>query len=343
MKIVNVLTLPVLTSFLLLIVTIFNANSTAAAALPENISEHIINSKAQSIDLQFDANVSSQKHLQLRQWVTHAGNALLQVYGEFPVDHFITKIKASKRSSGAVPWGEVNRYSTPEVTLVINPKSSLEDLKADWTIYHEFSHLLIPYDAGDARWFSEGLASYYQNVIQARAGMLDERMMWQKLFDGLERGRKQTQYSHQKLAYLSDNIASNRQYMRIYWSGALYWLKADIALRKLAQSSTSPVNKTKALTAITSLDSALRQLRACCFNQYLSAEQLIAKLDKISQSQIFTRLFKEFSSSYAMPNYQALLLSLGVRTENNSITLTGSAPLATHRMAIYKSLAGVPR
>ena len=78
----------------------------------------------------FDSNISSNKKKMLRQWISHSSDALKLVYGELPINHFIIKIKASKRNIGTVPWGEVSRNYPPEVTLIINPKSTLEELKA---------------------------------------------------------------------------------------------------------------------------------------------------------------------------------------------------------------------
>lgn len=275
--------------------------------------------------IKFADNIPNSKKAMLSNWVSHAEKALRLVYGALPVDNFITVIKASKRNSGAVPWGEVNRYSPPEVTLVVNINSSLKALKADWTIYHELSHLLIPYDAGDARWFSEGLASYYQNITQARVGMFNEQTMWQKLYNGFERGNKQQNYNHQMLSYISDNIGQNRNYMRIYWSGALYWLKADVALRELAKKTSRPY----------SLDSALKQLQACCFNRYLSATEIVEKLDELSQSQIFSSLLTEFSTSYAIPSYLPLLKSLGIEAKSGHINLKNDAKLSSLRVDIF--------
>jgi len=276
----------------------------------------------QTIDVQFHSSISSEKKDILSQWINHSSNALKLVYGELPVDHFITKIKASKRNAGVVPWGEVSRNIPPEVTLVINATSTLNELKADWTIYHEFSHLLIPYDAGDARWFSEGIASYYQNVIQARSGMFSENKMWQKLYNGFERGRKETSYNHQKLSYLSDHIDRNHNYMRIYWSGALYWFKADIALRKLNTGY--------------SLDKALYKLHKCCFDRYLTAKQITEQLNKLTNSTIFTSLFTNFSKSYALPKYMAELRSLGISQSDGKITLKNEAKYSHIRRAIFR-------
>ena len=275
-----------------------------------------------NLDVQFLSNISPDKKQILYEWINHSSDALTLVYGELPVDNFITKIKSSKRNYGVVPWGEVSRNNPPEVTLIVNTKSTLNELKADWTIYHEFSHLLIPYDAGGARWFSEGLASYYQNIIQARAGMFNEKKMWQKLYEGFERGKKDTKYNHQNLSYLSDNINQNNSYMRVYWSGALYWLKADIALRKLNKGY--------------SLDKALYELKKCCFDRYLSAAEITKKLDKLTKSIIFSSLFIEFSEGYALPNYMKELNSLGIKVKSEQVKLKSEAKYRHIRRAIFK-------
>lgn len=297
----------------------FSKNVNATSAVTNN---QVVSINEQNVYLRFDKNITPEQQETLHEWVKHSANALTTVYGEFPVDHFITKIKASKRISGTVPWGEVDRLEPPEVTLVVNTRRTLAELKADWTIYHEFSHLLIPYDAGNERWFSEGLASYYQNILQARSGMFTEQKMWQKLYEGLERGRKQSNFSHQQLSYVSDHIGSNRNYMRIYWSGALYWLKADIALRELSSKQ--------------SLDNALKQLRDCCFDEYLSAKEIVQKLDQITNSKVFSQLFDEFSKSYQIPDYFSLFKQLGVTPQNNLIKLKNNATLTNIRRDIFK-------
>jgi len=314
---------------ILLIVTFFScffSNSADARALSGALrAEALLTKMTTTSNIKFDRSIPEDKKAQLIEWVLHARKALTLVYGTLPVDDFVTIIKASNRGTAAVPWGEVNRYSPPEVTLIVNPKSSLDALKADWTIYHEFSHLLIPYDADDSRWLSEGLASYYQNVIQARAAMFDEITLWQKLYDGFERGNKQQNYVHQKLSYVSENIGENRNYMRIYWSGALYWLKADIALREQSKDKAQPY----------SLDLALKQLQACCFDRYLSATEIVEKLDELSDTQVFSTLFTEFASSNNIPDYLTLLNSLGVIAKNNRVTLNDSAKLSSQRKAIF--------
>lgn len=304
---------------------------TKASALsfpePNTINAKHLESSASS-RIKFDKNFPINKRVDIKAWVDHATQSLRLVYGILPVENFITVIKTSNRGSSVVPWGEVNRNSPPEVLLVVNPRSNLKTLKADWTIYHEFSHLLIPFDAGDSRWFSEGLASYYQNITQARIGMFNEQTMWQKLYNGFERGNKQQNYRHQTLDYVSDNIGTNRNYMRIYWSGALYWLQADIKLRKRAKNTNRPY----------SLDMALKQLQSCCFDTYLSTPEIVEKLDELSQSSIFSSLLAKFSASYAIPNYLQLLSDLGVEVRNSQVQLNSRAALSNLRADIYSGV-----
>ncbi|MEW6999622.1 hypothetical protein AADZ86_18175 [Colwelliaceae bacterium BS250] len=284
-------------------------------------SQYDIHDAQQKISLQFDATITTAHKDILQQWVIHSSDALKTVYGEFPVDHFITKIKASNSNSGVVPWGEVSRDTPPEVLLVVNVNSNLVELKNDWTIYHEFSHLLIPYDGGNSRWLSEGLASYYQNVLQARSGMFSEQKMWQKLYDGFERGRKQTNYNHQTLSYVSEHMRDNNNYMRVYWSGALFWLKADVELRKLNNGY--------------SLDKALLQLRQCCFSKSLSATEIIIQLDSLSKSKVFSSLHQTFANSFTIPNFQHTLSELGISQQAGKITLSPDGQLVQLRENMF--------
>lgn len=287
----------------------------------ENTNKIMLNER-QSTQLTFAPPTNKANRSKVKQWLLHAANALSLVYGEMPVNHFLTRIHLSHTTDEIVPWGEVTRNYPPEVFLIINSNSSLAELKRDWTIYHELSHLLIPYDNGDARWFSEGLASYYQNIIQARSGMFSERKMWQKLFEGFVRGDKQNNFNHQPLAKVSDQIDRNRNYMRIYWSGALYWLKADIALRQLNSSMT--------------LDNALKQLQRCCFDRYLSAKEITKQLDTITNSKIFSDLFKSFAQSYHIPEYKNFLTALGVSVNNHTISLNNQSKYSALRKSIYQ-------
>ena len=72
--------------------------------------------------------------------------------------------------------------------LTVDTSHDLDAFLDSWTASHELSHLLLPYISRREAWLGEGFASYYQNVLRARAGMLSQREAWQKLHAGFERG-----------------------------------------------------------------------------------------------------------------------------------------------------------
>ncbi len=72
-------------------------------------------------------------------------------------------------------------------------------------LVHELSHLLHPVIDGYDRWLSEGIASYYQNVLRARAGLRSAQWSWDALHAGFERGIRSTQRGR-SLAEVSESM-----------------------------------------------------------------------------------------------------------------------------------------
>lgn len=290
----------------------------------------------QRIQIQYKSPLANDQRALMIAWLQRVSDALLTVYGEWPKDSFDITIQNGSSIDSPVPWGQVTRGNPDNVLLVVNANAGLEELVGDWTAFHELSHLLIPYQGQGDNWFSEGLATYYQNIIQARAGLLSETGMWNKLAAGFERGRKQNQWSQFDLAEVSENMRKYREFMRVHWSGAHYWLTADLQIRQLSKNKTT-------------LDSLLKQLKNCCEHASMSAAAIAKQLDRLATAElsshgnpavsIFEPLFDEHRHSFAMPEYRQLLTGLGVMTgENNQeykVSLTADAPNASIRNSIY--------
>ena len=275
----------------------------------------------QRITIEYDAAMNQAERKMVHQWLQQVSNALRTVYGEFPRDEFTVRIEKSRSDNGPVPWGHVERGEPVSVLLVVNPSYGPERLLGDWTAFHEFSHLLIPYRGFGDVWLSEGLATYYQNVIQARSGLLDEAGMWQKISDGFDRGLREQRWNSLSLAEVSNRLGETRQYMRIHWSGVLFWLSADVELRQ---------------RGIGTLDNALQQLKACCEQQVLSASDIVHQLDKLMNTKLFVPLFREYRESHGMPDPAPLLSKLGIDKQgpDSKIILNNSSPLASIRRQI---------
>ncbi|VAW80164.1 hypothetical protein MNBD_GAMMA13-1500, partial [hydrothermal vent metagenome] len=206
------------------------------AALSPWVLADSITHKNQYINVQYEPTLTRAERQQTYTWLQQVSNALLTVYGVWPKDIFNIKIQHSSNRDSPVPWGQVNRGNPNTIALTINPDFDLRDFSQDWTAYHELSHLFIPYQGHGDLWFSEGLASYYQNIIQARSGLLSEVGLWGNLANGFARGRQQNTYSHLPLAEISDHMGRYRNFMRVHWTGVHYWLTADMVLRQQSQN-----------------------------------------------------------------------------------------------------------
>ena len=266
-------------------------------------------------------------HLKARQketisaWMKESADAVSSVYGRFPRQTPQILVIAIGQRGQAVPWAHVIRGGGIAAEFFVDETRSLNSFRDDWTATHELSHMLLPYVTRYDRWLSEGLASYYQNVLRARDGRLSEQQAWQKLHSGFERGRAGT--SGGSLA--SATRSGWRSTMRVYWSGAAIMLKADSELRLLSGGRQS-------------LDSALAALQECCFDRDRTwhAWELLSELDRITGTSIFSDLYREHVMDDEFPDVEYTFEQLGLVPRSDAIQFDPDAPWGRIRYYIMK-------
>ena len=284
-----------------------------SASPPTAAAEYTINQGRQSIVVDTHFLFSDQRDQMILGWIKSVSTALASVYGRWPRDELRVEVSPiGLRTDDPVPWAKVERGHPDTVSFYIDALASQDKLIHNWTAYHEFSHLLIPYRGWGDMWFSEGLASYYQNLLQARHGVFSQREMWDRLHAGFMRGRTRNRHPQLTLAELSPQMHESRSYMRVYWSGAWYFLTADVELRRRSDNRQS-------------LDTVLGQLNRCCAEQYLSARDIARQLDKLSGQNLFLPLYEQVSSSYAVPEFETLFDQLGISIVDEQVGLLNSA------------------
>lgn len=260
----------------------------------------------------------------LFDWIRDTAAQITLAYGRFPNPSPQVVVLPVGRSgwnrNSAVLFGRVLRDGGESVELFINEHRPIEEFYADWTATHEFSHLMLPYVTNRQRWISEGFAQYYQNVLMARAGTYSPQMAWQKLYEGFERGR-------QSRPELSPNEASSRGVgratMKIYWSGAVLALIADVELRRRSDGRES-------------LDDVLDRLQACCLPsaRVWNGRELFEKLDTLVDEPLFLRLYEAYADEQGFPDFMPTLDRLGVRIERGTVSFSNDAEFADLRKAI---------
>jgi hypothetical protein len=261
-------------------------------------------------------------HDNLLLWVDYIAAALRQVYGHWPTQRWQIAISPTAASAAEpIPWAQVQRGDTNRVEFFTMAFASPEELQRAWTSYHELAHLLIPYRGSGDAWFSEGLASYYQNILQARIGLISEREMWQQLYDGFQRGLAETRFDGQPLELVSDKLREDGGFMRVYWSGAWYFLAADTRLRLQSGGRLS-------------LDKALEKLNQCCAEQRLSVPEIVERLDQLNRVVTFRSLYDEVAASTVVPPFDTIFASLGIDIADGQVHLQETGPGARLRKGI---------
>jgi hypothetical protein len=269
---------------------------------------------------------SNRRDEAILTWIETVSSALASVYGRWPRDHLqVEVIPAGVRTDDPVPWAQVARGQPDTVSFYVDALASSDRLINNWTAYHEFSHLLIPFRGWGDMWFSEGLASYYQNLLQARQGIFSQQEMWRRLHAGFMRGRNDNKRPQLKLGELSEQMHESNSYMRVYWSGVWYFLAADVELRRRSKNEQS-------------LDTVLDRLNHCCAEESLSAREIAQQLDRLSEQHLFQPLFDKVTASQAVPPFEPLFSQLGVEVANDRVLLLESADELAIRDAIGRQM-----
>ncbi len=162
-------------------------------------------------------------------WVQASAEAVTTLYkGKFPVGRATVFVQG--RPGTRVGFGSAKRGGGSSVAVNIGRDASLEQLLADWTLVHELSHLGIPYLPSEDSWLDEGLATYLEPIMRARAGQLSRRRAWERLADGFRRGASSG--TGRPLSEESRLMHRTYAYWRVYWGGAAIAFLADVSSRK---------------------------------------------------------------------------------------------------------------
>lgn len=260
-------------------------------------------------------------------WIATAARSVTTVTGSFPVPSpqvLVVPVVGSlvmgdREPGGPVPFARVLRDGGAALQFFIDQRRGPAALDADWTAPHEFAHLLLPFIEHPDAWISEGFASYYQNVLRARAGQLTEREAWQKLAEGFDRGRRA---DYEQTLHASITEGGDNRTMRLYWTGAAVALLADVRLRRAGIEG--------------GLDSVLARLAHCCLpaDRAWSGRELFARLDALSGNDIFRSLYDEIVDSTLFPDVSEAWAALGVEPGGKKLRLADDVETRVLRRAI---------
>lgn len=155
-------------------------------------------------------------------WVRDTARAISEFWRGFPVSHALVVLIPTAGHHG-VAHGKVVAAGGAGVAIHIGSLARRADLYGDWILVHELFHLGFPSFSGEGKWLDEGLATYFEPIIRARAGWRTPHAVWNEFSNDMGQGLS---------AVEATGVERAESFKGIYWGGAIIALLADVKTRE---------------------------------------------------------------------------------------------------------------
>jgi hypothetical protein len=250
-------------------------------------------------------------------WIRMSARAVSTYYGHFPVKSLRLLIVPidGPRVRGGTTWG----YRGAAIRVMMGRDASEEDLRRDWVMVHEMTHLALPDMEERYNWLSEGLAVYIEPVARVQAGDLTAKEIWAAMVRDMPKGLPQAG---------DEGLDNTDTWGRKYWGGAMFCLFADVEIRRRTDNRLG-------------LQDAMRGVLAAGGSHEVDwpIERILSTADKAVGVDVLTRLHQEWGSKPVAPDLDALWRDLGVKGQGEGLEFDDSAPLAAVRKSITEARA----
>lgn len=249
---------------------------------------------------------------ELLAWVRAAANAVTQYYGHFPCPHLTLRIRASYGSG--VRHGMTYPRGGGLILISVGKDTPVEDLKTDWTLTHEMTHLAFPNMADEHHWIEEGIATYVEPVARAQAGQLSVNELWREFIRDMPKGEPEPG---------DEGLDNTHTWGRTYWGGALFCLVADVEIHERTRNRKG-------------LQDALRAIvdHGGLITQDWDIEEALVAGDKGTGTGVLQELYRQMRDKPAPVDLPKLWSKLGLGLKDGNVVTNDSAPDAGIRRAI---------
>jgi hypothetical protein len=247
------------------------------------------------------------------RFLSDAARAVAEFWRGFPVRHALVVLVPVRGRSGIL-FGKVLPESAPGIVILAGQHSDPSAFHRDWIVVHELFHLGFPSFQDEGKWLDEGLATYYEPLIRARAGWQTERDVWNEFVRAMPQGLP---------AVEQDGLEHARNFRGIYWGGAIIALLADVEVRRRSSGRRGLEDGLRAL-----LDAGGHS------SEVWPLERAIAVVDQNLDGPVLRGLADRHALRGARIALGELFTSLGVRQTAQGVTLDDRAPLAPLRRAL---------
>jgi hypothetical protein len=280
------------------------------------VSSTVVHLGASTIQIDFGPGDLDLKQEEVVRWIDTAARAVSAYMGEFPVPRarvLVVPMAGDRGVLAGTTWGNVGGF--PAFTRMrLGQHTTAEDLKNDWTMTHELTHIGFPTLPDKQNWLEEGMATYIEPIARVEIGTLSPERIWTDMHRDMRKGEPG-----------SSNLGLDEMHTwaSTYWGGALFCLVADVTIRKETKNRKG-------------LQDAMRAIVQAggTIDQDWPIEKALAVGDRATGASVLTTLYKNMGQKSEFTDLDDLWKQLGVRIENGKTVLDSTAPLAPVRERI---------
>jgi hypothetical protein len=246
----------------------------------------------------------------VRAWTLTAARAVSAYFGRLPVPHALVLVVEKGRGAFGKQMGD----GASSVLLQIAPGADLHDRAWDWVATHEMSHLGAPDLPRRHLWLEEGLATYVEPLARAMVGDMDVPTVWREMVNGMPQGQP---------AAGDRGLDHTRSWASTYWGGALFFLEADVEIRRATGGRRS-------------LQSALQAVIAAGGDARTTwtIDRFLDTADHALDRPVLRPLYQQMALGRHEVDLERLWGALGVVRKGRELTFDDRAPEAAVRRGL---------
>lgn len=268
---------------------------------------------AATVQVEYEGNELPLPPETMEAWVRRSAHMVADYLGEFPVPSL--EVTLVGRGWGGVGFGmhQDGRW----ITVYCGRRTSEEDLHDDWVMVHEMLHAAFPDLPERHRWMQEGLSTYLEPIVRARAGNTTEAQVWRRWTRSMHHGRPKEG---------DRGLDLTHTWGRTYWGGALFWLVVDVELRTGTQNRKSLRDVVRGILQEGGSGRA-----------DWTTERVIEVGDAATGTTVLRDVYERMARAPGDVDLDQLYAELGVRRVDGEIVFDDDAPLAHVRQAITRN------
>jgi hypothetical protein len=250
----------------------------------------------------------------IRSWIEESANVTVPLFGRFPVDR-TTLFVVPAKGENEVVFGKVLSLAGASVVVVVGDRMPPSARHKDWVLVHELFHLGFPTFRGEGRWLGEGLATYYEPILRARAGWTTDVEVFRQFARNMPRG--------QGPRGSNAGLSARDDLDTIYWGGALFCLAADVRIREETRGRKS-------------LDDVLRAAleRGGDATHVWTVRDVVSLGDATTGTKVLSQMYERHAARGERIDLDSLMTSLGVEADGRDVS--DARPLSWIRRGIIE-------